>query len=52
VGAGGVSTGVGVDSAGVGEGAIGVGEGEATGELSGVGEGDGVAFFVLDFVAA
>jgi hypothetical protein len=47
VGVGGASTGVGVGAAGVGEGSTGVGEGEATGELSGVDEGVGLAFFVL-----
>ena len=41
----GVGDGAGVVSAGVGEGA-------ATGELSGLGEGDGLAFAVLRFVLA
>jgi hypothetical protein len=36
----------------VGEGSTDLGEGEATGELSGVGEGDGLDFFVLSFVLA
>jgi len=40
-----VGAGIGVDSAGVAD-------GEATGELSGFGEGDGLAFAVLRFVLA
>jgi hypothetical protein len=38
------------DGAGAGVVSAGVGEGAATGELSGLGEGDGLAFAVLRFV--
>jgi hypothetical protein len=49
----GVVSGVGAGVvAGVGADSTGVGEGEATGELSGFGEGDGLAFAVLPFVRA
>jgi hypothetical protein len=48
----GVGVGMGVVS-GVGAGVIaGVGAGEPLGELSGLGEGDGLAFAVLPFVRA
>lgn len=40
------------DGAGAGVVSAGVGEGAATGELSGLGEGDGLAFAVLRFVLA
>jgi hypothetical protein len=41
-----------VIGAGVGVDSTGVADGEATGELSGFGEGDGLAFAVLRFVLA
>ena len=44
--------GVGAVSTGVGEGSTGVAEGVATGELSGFGEGVGLAFAGLPFVLA
>ena len=47
------STGVGAGvGAGVGVDSTGVAEGVETGELSGFGEGDGLAFAVLPFVRA
>ena len=52
----GVGVGTGVDSTGVGAGvgvdSTGVEAGEAAGELSGFGEGDGLAFAALDFFLA